>query len=336
MNRLDIIEEFKGRARMDPRRIALPEAEDERFIKATDVVVREGIARPILLGNKTTIVDQARRLGISLDAVELIEPSTSPWLEEYVSLYCQTRKVREGVARRILRRPLFYAAMMVCRGDTEGMVGGAVYTSADLIAAAELTVGLKEGISVPSSFFIMDVPRFPGGEQGCLIFADAAVNPDPTAEELADIAITTAISARELLGWEPRLAMLSFSTQGSAVHPRVDKVVEATKIAKEKSPDLQIDGELQADAALIPEVAARKVTTGSEVAGRANILIFPDLDAGNIGYKLTQWLAGAKAYGPILQGFRKPVSDLSRGASVEDIVGVIAITVVKAQRGGGG
>ena len=220
--------------------------------------------------------------------------------------------------------------MMVHLGEADGMVAGAINSTANVIRAASLVIGLQEGISTPSSFFLMEIPGFEGGEDGNLLFADCAVNIDPSPDELAEIAIATARSAKWLLDWEPRVALLSFSTKGSASHELVDKVIKATNIAKSKEPSLLIDGELQADAALIPSVAKRKVKGGSPVAGRANILIFPDLNAGNIAYKLVQRLAKANAYGPILQGFSRPVSDLSRGATVEDIVGVIGIISVIA------
>ena len=220
---------------------------------------------------------------------------------------------------------------MVGAGDVSGMVAGCTSLTATVVKASQLMVGLGEGIFPPSSFFVMSVPDSPYGEGGDFIYADAGVNPDPTPEELAEIAVLSAQSARDMLGWEPKVAMLSFSTKGSAGHKLVDKVIEATKLAREMAPDLAIDGEFQLDSAIVPSVAERKVKEESAVAGKANILIFPDLNAGNIGYKMTQYLAKAEAYGPILQGFAKPVNDLSRGASVEDIVGVMAFTSVQAQ-----
>jgi phosphate acetyltransferase len=221
--------------------------------------------------------------------------------------------------------------MMVRMGDADAMVAGIATATEEVVMASELIIGMQEGISTPSSFFLMDIPGYIREEGSLLIFADAAINPDPTPEQLADIAVATARSARKLLGWEPRVAMLSFSTKGSATHPHVDKIVEAVHIVREREPGLCIDGELQADAAIVPEVAKRKIKEASSVAGRANILIFPDLDAGNIGYKLVQRLAKAAAYGPFLQGFTKPVSDLSRGATIDDIVGATTIVVVEAQ-----
>jgi len=332
---VDVMEWFKREARRDPRRIVLPEGEEERIIKAAVVSAKEGIARPILLGERSRIMKKASDLNLEIENIEIINPLHSSKLEKYASLYCKIRKskgVTEKLAKRILQKNLYFGAMMVRAGDADGMVAGAANLTASVIRAGRLIIGLQKGVSIPSSFFIMDVPGFVGGEKGVLIFADAAVNPDPTPSQLAEIAISSAKSAETLLGWEPRVAMLSFSTKGSAHHPLVDKVVEATEIAKKRAPHLLIDGELQADAAIVPEVARRKVKE-SDVAGRANILIFPDLNAANIAYKLVQYMGKARAYGPILQGFSKPISDLSRGASVEDIVGAIAIVCVEAQRG---
>ncbi len=220
---------------------------------------------------------------------------------------------------------------MVKMGDADAMVAGIATSTEEVVTAGELIIGLQKGISTPSSFFLMDIPGYLGGEGSLLIFADGGTNPNPNPEQLADIAIATARSARELLGWEPKVAMLSFSTKGSAIHPDVDKVVEAVRMAKKREPGLCVDGELQADTAIVPEVAKRKINEASSVAGRANILIFPDLDAGNICYKLVQRLAKAAAYGPFLQGFAKPVSDLSRGSTIDDIVGATTIVVLEVQ-----
>lgn len=328
---MNILERFKSKAKRNPQRIVLPEALDQRILTAAAISSEQGIAKSVLLGSPQEIESEARRLDISLKGIKIIEPEKSANLEEYIAEYIRVRKVKERVAARLLRRPLYFAAMMVKKGDAGGMVSGVRSITAAVIRAAGLVIGLKEGVSVPSSFFIMMLPGKDYGEEGALVFADCAVNQDPGPEELSQIAITTAQSVVRLLGWEPRLAMLSYSTKGSAAGPLRDKVVKATEIIRKTLPYLVVDGELQADAALVSEVAARKVKGENPVAGRANVLIFPDLNAANIAYKLTQYLAGAEAYGPILQGFRQPVNDLSRSASVEDILGVMAITVVQAQ-----
>ena len=329
---MNLLEE---RAKKKPMRIVLPEGEEDRIIRASVKAAAEGLAKPILLGDEDAINKRMRDSGLSLRNIKILNPEYSPKMNEYIEKYLEIRRgkrVSEAMAKRILRRPLYYGAMMVRMGDADGMVAGAVSITASVIRASLLLIGLQRDITVPSSFFIMETKNERIGEDGTLIFADAAVNPDPTPEQLADIAIASARSARALLGWTPRVAMLSFSTKGSAAHSLVDKVKEATKIARLKAPDVAIDGELQADAALLPSVAEKKIKGDvGPVAGRANILIFPDLDAGNIAYKLVQHVCGAGAYGPILQGFKKPVSDLSRGAKAEEIVGVITIVNILAQ-----
>lgn len=326
---LKIIEQ----AKKEPKRIALPEGEDERVLRASELLVKEGIAYPVLVGDERKLRKLAEETGCSLDGIEIVNPATFPDIERYISQYLEVRPdASEAVAKRLMRRALYFAAMMVRVGDCDGMIGGVASITAAVIRAAHLVIGLREGFTIPSSFFIMYVEDCPYGEDGAFIYADAGVNVDPSPQELAEIAVASAQSARELLGWEPRVAMLSFSTKGSAAHPLADKVIEALKLARERVPDLLIDGEFQADAAIDPEVAGRKLKEESPVAGKANVLIFPDLNSGNIAYKLTQYLAGAEAYGPIFQGFSRPVNDLSRGASVQDIVGVVAVTVVQGQR----
>ena len=330
---MNLIDEIKEKALKKPTKIVLAEGEDERTIKATLIALNDGIFIPVMVGNKDRIKTLANTLNLKLDNIEIIDPESFP-LEKYINLYIKSRSgkhITEGMAEKLLRRPLYFAAMMVTAGDVNGMVAGCTSLTATVVKASQIMIGLKEGVSAPSSFFIMSVPNCPYGENGNFIYADAGVNPDPTPQELAEIAILSAETAHNLLGWEPRVAMLSFSTKGSAGHKKVDKVIEATKLAKEMAPNLLIDGEFQLDSAIVPEVAKRKVKDPSSVAGNANVLIFPDLDAGNVSYKLTQYLAKAEAYGPLLQGFAKPVNDLSRGASVNDIVGVIAVTSVEAQ-----
>ncbi len=328
-----LIDNLKEKAKEKPKRIVLPEGEEERIIKAAEIISRQKIALPLLLGNRKKIKERAHYLEIDLRDIEIIDPFNFPKTSEYISFYCQMRKhhsISKKIARMVLAKNLNLGVLMVRLGEGDGLVAGACNLTSSIIKSATLMLGLREGISLPSSFFIMAIPDSSIGEGGILIFADAAVNPEPDSSQLADIAISTAVSAKNLLGWQPRVALLSFSTKRSASHPLVDKVIEASRIAQEKAPHLLIEGELQADAALIPQIAKRKIKE-SKVAGRANILIFPDLHAANISYKLVQYLAKARAYGPILQGFARPINDLSRGASIEDIVSVIIITAVQAQ-----
>ena len=330
-----LIENFKEKAKGNPKRIVFPEGKDARIVEAAILAEREGIARPILLGRPDEIKKLAEEIGLDAGNIPIVNPKEDERLSRYAELYSRDKEeLTTAIAGRLIKKELFFGGMMVACGDADGMVAGASHATATVIQVATLAIGFEGGVSTSSSFFIMELTQPIDEDRDILIFADAAVNIDPNPSQLADIAVSSGKSAKRLLGIEPSVALLSFSTKGSASHPDVDKVVKAKELAKEKDPSLSIDGEFQADSALIKRVAEKKVKEGSDVAGRANVLIFPDLDAANIAYKLTQYIGGAKAYGPILQGFAKPVNDLSRGASVEDIVGVTAITVIQSQEGG--
>jgi len=324
---------IREKAKKNPKIIVLPEGEEPRMIKAAETIINEGFASLILLGREESIKSKARELGIDLpNKIKIINPKDSEKLKEYAESYYQIRK-NKGVsldeAYQLLENPLYFGALMVYHDDADGLVAGSINATGDVFRPALQTIKTAPGINIVSSSFVMVVPDCPYGEKGIIVFADCALNPEPNAEQLADVAIASAATGKALIGFEPKVAMLSFSTKGSAKHPLVEKVIEATKIAKEKKPELLIDGELQADAALIPSIGERKAPN-SKIAGKANVLIFPDLNSGNIAYKLIERLAKAEAIGPISQGMRKPVNDLSRGCSAEDIVNVVAITVLQA------
>ena len=319
-----IIDEIKAKAKQFKKHIVLPDAMDERAIQAARIILDEQIAHVSLIGNEEAIRSKAQQIGVGLEKIYIVDPDTSEKLSDFTHIFFNLRKskgIQFEQAQQTMKHPLFFGAMMVREGMADGSVAGSLSTTGDVIRAGLQIVGMPEGITVVSSFFLMVFPHT------IYSYADCGVVPDPTAEQLADIAISTAENHHKLTGEEPRVAMLSFSTKGSASHPSVEKVQKATSIAKQKKPDLIIDGELQLDAAIVPSVCAKKAP-GSPVAGTANVLVFPDLNAGNIGYKLTQRLAGAEAYGPIIQGLKKPCYDLSRGCSVNDIVTMVAINSV--------
>jgi phosphate acetyltransferase len=326
----ELIERLAERARRHPTRVALADGDTPEVITAARRVVDLGAAHPVLVADADAVARTAAALEIGLDGIEVVDPRGSV-LDDLVDAYVGANpSFPERAARRLLGEPLAFAAMLVRTGRADALVAGFGCPTGEVVATAQLLVGLAPGVTTPSSMFLMEIPGYDGPEGALLAFADCGVVPNPTTGELADIAIATADTVTRLLGWEPRVALLSYSTRGSAEGDDVDRVREALELIRARAPELAVDGELQVDAALVPTVAAKKVPGGSPVAGRANVLIFPDLGAGNIAYKLVERLAGAGAYGPFLQGFARPVSDVSRGSTVDDLVAVTLMAACDA------
>ena len=330
---MDILSQMTARAKANKQRIVLPEGDEPRTLEAANIILKEGIANLVLVGDPAVINRMAKENGYEyIKEATIFDPATDPAMEKYTNLLYELRKKKGLTMEEAVQKtkdPLYLGCLMIKAGDADGELAGARGTTADTIRPAFQILKTKPGCGIVSGAFLMFTPAKELGEDGFLVFADCAVNPCPNAEELAQIAVSTAETARTLGQIEPRVAMLSFSTKGSAKHELIDKVTEATRIAHELAPDLQLDGELQADAALVAKVGASKAP-GSHVAGKANVLVFPDLQAGNIGYKLVERFSGANAVGPILQGIAAPVNDLSRGCKVQDIVQMIIITANQA------
>ena len=330
---MSFIEEMKKRASSSIKTIVLPEANDKRVLAASQTVMKEKFAKVVLVGNKEEAEQVAKENGIDISGVEFVEPAKSAKYDEYVQAFYELRKAKgmtEEKAKELMLDSTHFAMMMVKSGEVDGLVSGAAHSTADTLRPALQILKTAPNTKLVSAFFVMCVPDCKYGENGVFVFSDCGLNENPDAESLSEIAISSSKSFEQLVGKKAEVAMLSYSTYGSAKSELTQKVIDATNLVKEKMPELAVDGELQLDAAIIPEVAASKAK-GSPVAGHANTLIFPDLNAGNIGYKLVQRLAKAEAYGPLCQGIAKPVNDLSRGCSADDIVGVIAITAVQAQ-----
>jgi len=330
---MSFIDEVKQRAKKDLKNIVLPESNDIRIIKAADIILREGYANVTLVGSEEEISKLAQDNNLDVSKAIIVDPSKSDKYDDYSNKLYELRQ-RKGMtiekANKLMKDTVYFGMMMVKNGDADGLVSGACHSTADTLRPALQILKTAPGTKLVSAFFLMLVPECEYGEKGAFVFSDCGLNENPDAEALSEIAIASAKSFRQLVGVEPNVAMLSYSTYGSAQSPLTEKVIEATNLVKEKMPDLTVDGEMQLDAAIVPEIAKSKAPK-SPVAGKANTLIFPDLNAGNIGYKLVQRLGKAEAYGPLCQGIAKPVNDLSRGCSAEDIAGVVAITAVQAQ-----
>ena len=332
---MSFIETVKAKAKANPKTVVFPESYDERMLLAAEKITKEGLAKLTILGIQDKVKAEAAAKSVDLTGVTILDPTVAPKLDAYVDKLVEIRKAKgltQVDAKKLLTAPdhLFFAGMMVRERDIDGCVAGATSTTGNVLRAGIQTVGTAPGFKTVSSFFVMITKNPNFGDNGIIFFADCGVTPNPDAQALGEIAVATARNYKALIGVDARVAMLSFSTKGSASHPDVDKVLKAMSIAKDLDPSILIDGELQADAALIASIGEKKAP-GSPVAGKANVLIFPDLDSGNIAYKLTERIGGAEAYGPLIQGLARPVNDLSRGCSVEDIVNVAAITVLEAQ-----
>jgi len=330
---MDLLQQIKANAIKAQKCIVLPEGEEERTLKAADIILSEKLARLVLLGNAAVIAEKAKEFGLThIQQATIIDPKNNEKEDFYANMLCEIRKSKGMTieqAKELVKDPLYLATLLIKNREADGEVAGAQNSTGDVLRPAFQIVKTLPGVSVVSGAFVMILKDKLWGDDGILVFADCAAHPDPNERELAEIAVVTAKTAKAIAGIEPRVAMLSFSTKGSAKHDMVTKVVNATRIAKEIDPSLKIDGELQADAAIVPSVGASKAP-GSEIAGKANVLVFPTLEVGNIAYKLVQRLAGAEAVGPIMQGMAAPINDLSRGCSVEDIVNVVAITAMQA------
>lgn len=329
---MGLIDKIKEKAKQNLRTIVLPESEDERVLKATQIVLEDKTAKIVLIGNEETIKADASKYGVNISGATIVDPkkfaNINKYIEELVELRKSKNLSKEEATKLLLNEPRFFGCMMVRLGDADGLVAGSNSPTSDVLRAAIQVIKTAPGINTVSSAFVMETADGKFGDNGLILFADCAVIPDPTSEQLADIASATAATATSVVGLEPRVAMLSFSTKGSAAHPLVDKVTTACKILEDRKVNFAFDGELQADAAIVESVGVKKAPN-SKVAGKANILVFPDLQAGNIGYKLVQRFANAEAHGPIIQGLAKPVNDLSRGCSVEDISNLVAITATQ-------
>lgn len=331
---MSFIDDIKKRAKEEIKTIVLPEANDIRTLKAVDLMAKDEFCNIVLIGNKEDIKKVANENKLNISRAQIIEPNNSEEFETYVNAFYELRK-HKGMtiekAKELMTDPVFFGMMMVKQGKADGLVSGAAHSTADTLRPALQILKTKPGTKLVSTFVVMSVPNCEYGEEGVFVFSDCGLNQNPNSEELSEIAIASASSFEQIIGKVPKVAMLSYSTYGSAKAEEVDKVRNATNLVKEKMPDLLVDGEMQFDAAIVPDIAKSKAP-GSNVAGKANTIIFPDLQAGNIGYKLVERLAKAEAYGPICQGMAKPVNDLSRGCKAEDIVGVVAITCVQAQQ----